>query len=378
MEGIACIAVAHSFPYCMLMNHLTWLAFSGFVYAIISSWLTLVATVPGCQDCGDLPPVQAERHNKRDFIDGLTLVAPPKPFPSDPMVEVVGTGAEWIAVVPYGFTRRGEPAVHHDTSGWQWWGERPVGARKTIQLAHAAGVRVMLKPQVYVPGSWPGAIDFETEAEWEAWESAYRKFLQIYVDMAARLQVDMLCIGTEFKVSSRERPQFWRKLIRDIRSVYQGQLTYAANWDEYQSITFWEDLNYIGIDAYFPLMDAATPKVEDLKKAWQEPAAGMERWSKKWDKPILFTEFGYLSVDGCAYKNWELESKIKQLPINETAQANALEALLDYFSRQPYWEGGFLWKWFPHMQGHEGYPARDYTPQDKEAEAILRKWYTST
>jgi hypothetical protein len=82
-----------------------------------------------------------------------------------------------------------------------------------------------------------------------------------------------------------------------------------------------------------------------------------------------------MSVDGCAGKGWEVEQKVKSLTINELAQANALDALYGTFWNEPWWVGGFLWKWFPEGEGHEGYIERDYTPQNKQAAAIVRKWY---
>jgi len=63
------------------------------------------------------------------------------------------------------------------------------------------------------------------------------------------------------------------------------------------------------------------------------------------------------------------------LDINERAQANALNSLYEIFSQQEFWAGGFLWKWFPNMQGHEGYPDKDYTPQGKIAEDVISEWY---
>ncbi|MEZ4950744.1 MAG: hypothetical protein R2784_15360 [Saprospiraceae bacterium] len=92
----------------------------------------------------------------------------------------------------------------------------------------------------------------------------------------------------------------------------------------------------------------------------------------KQSKPLLFTEYGYLSVDKCTWKTWEIEKQIHDYPINQTAQANAYQALFDTFWDKSYWAGGFLWKWFPEMKGHEGYPEKDYTPQGKEAERVVR------
>jgi hypothetical protein len=71
-----------------------------------------------------------------------------------------------------------------------------------------------------------------------------------------------------------------------------------------------------------------------------------------------------------------LEKRIHQLNVNEKAQANALEALFQSFAGEPYWHGGFLWKWFPNMQGHEGYPEKDYSPQGKAGSLVLKTWYS--
>ena len=45
------------------------------------------------------------------------------------------------------------------------------------------------------------------------------------------------------------------------------------------------------------------------------------------------------------------------------------------WSQEPYWAGGFLWKWFPNMKGDEGHPERDYSPQGMLGERTLKKWY---
>ncbi len=310
------------------------------------------------------------------LIDGISLVAPPRGFAINPMAAVQRVGADWIAVIPYAYTRRGEAKVHFNNPR-QWWGERVEGIIETIRLANKAKINVMLKPQVYFPGSWPGGLDFDKNSDWEAWEADYRSYVLTFVAIADSMNVPLFCIGTEFKISTQKRTAFWRKLITDIRQQYKGQLTYAANWDCFEKTPFWQDLDYIGIDTYFPLLEDKTPSVKALTQAWQKPMQAIESFHRKTGKPILFTEFGYLSVDGCADKTWELEKKINHLPINQQAQANALEALFVVFSKKKWWHGGFLWKWFPNMEGHEGYPASDYTPQGKIGEQVLRKWYSA-
>jgi len=305
---------------------------------------------------------------------GLSFTAPSKEYPTNPMPAVTKINANWIAVIPFGYTRNKEPFVRFNID-WQWWGEREAGVRETIRLAKAHDINVMLKPQVYIPGSWPGDLSFDSDEDWTAWETDYETFILFFAAIAEEQNLSLLCIGTEFKISVKERPEFWYQLIKKIRAQYKGKLVYAANWDNYDETPFWELLDYVGVDAYFPLSENKTPSVNSLVKAWQPIITELETFHCKVERPILFTEFGYLSVDGCAGKTWELESKVKRLPINEQAQSNALTALFKAMSDAYWWEGGFIWKWFPNMDGHEGYPERDYTPQGKQATETLTHWY---
>lgn len=312
--------------------------------------------------------------NAEDNIKGLNFVAPPKEFAKNPMDEVKEINAEWIAVIPYAFTRKNQPSVRYNTSNWQWWGERPEGAKETIRLAKEKGIKILLKPQVYIPGSWPGGLDFSS-SDWELWEDSYKDYIMTFAKLAQEMNAEMFCVGTEFKISTRDRSQFWEDLISDIKKVYTGKLTYASNWDEYKHITFWKELDFIGIDAYFPLVDSSNPSVKEVVKAWNPIISELHDLYEKWDKKILFTEFGYLSVDRCTFNNWELEANIKSHPVNQEAQSNALDGLFSALWDQECWAGGFLWKWYPNKQGNVGYHDRDYTPQGKLAEITVRDWY---
>lgn len=346
-------------------------------------------------DCKNTTPVKTESKvgtttqpivSSSDFSDttnkyfkmrGLSFVAPPRPFSQTPMMDVKAVKADWIAVIPYGYTKIGDPKVHYESekTDWQWWGERREGVSITIDSAHRAGLNVMLKPQVYVPNGWTGTIDYKTEKEWEQWEQSYERYILPFVDIAQSTKVAMVCVGTEFKIGVVKREKFWRNLIQKIRQKYQGKLVYAANWDEYPIVPFWDALDYVGVNAYFPLVSGETPSVSDLQTAWQPHFKALRSFQQKCQKPMLFTEFGYLSVDGCAYNSWEVEKHIHSVKINEQAQANALDGLFSTFWKEHWWAGGFLWKWFPEGQGHEGYIEKDYTPQGKKAENILKKWY---
>ena len=313
--------------------------------------------------------------SKKIDIKGLNFVAAPNPFSQNPMPAVKNVNANWIAVIPYGYTMPNQASVHYNEKNWQWYGEKPEGVCATIKVAHEVGLNVMLKPQVYCPDGWTGGLDFDSDEKWKSWEKDYVKYIMQFAVIAQENHVGMLCIGTEFKISVQKRSIFWKKLIADIRKIYDGKLTYAANWDEFELVPFWNDLDYAGVNAYFPLLNEKTPSVLSLQKAWEKPIASLQSFYEKNKKPIIFTEYGYLSVDSCAYKGWEIEKKVMEMPINEQAQSNAIEAILLTFSQKDWWKGGFLWKWFPNMEGHEGYPERDYSPQGKIGEKTLAKYY---
>ncbi len=345
-----------------------------FAYPAVSTLLSLVLLLQvSCPTDSQSPDTNGDSLHQPS-VGGLTLVAPPSPFTENPMPEVQKVHANWIALIPYGFTRKGQSMVSFNHER-QWWGERKDGIIRSAQLAQDAGLKVMLKPQVWSHNWWTGDYDFATTEEWVAWEDAYRSYILFYAELADSLEVDLFAIGTEFKTSIATRPAFWSKLISEVRDVCEIPLTYAANWDNYANIPFWEELDYVGINAYFPLCLEETPSVTQLEKLWKPTLSAVDEFYQHVQKPILFTEYGYLSIDGCAHKTWELEQRVASTPINEQAQANALEALYRTWSTRPYWEGGFLWKWFPGGHGHEGYPERDYTPQGKTAEQIVRKYH---
>ncbi len=309
-------------------------------------------------------------------MKGITMVAPSQPIGPAEIDAIQEVNAEWISLVPYGFSRGiDDPKIRYNLDR-QWWGERAEGIEKCISLAHEKGIKIMLKPQVYIHGAWVGDISYDNENDWKAWENGYREFIHFYGKIAAKRNVEMLCIATEYKLAVQKRPEFWRTLIKEIRSYYDGELIYSSNWDSYDKVPIWDDLDYIGVSAYFPLSDKDTPTKSELIDKWLPTEKKLRQFSKKHSKQIVFTEYGYLSIDGCAGKTWELEKGVRKAPINQEAQANAYAALLENFMAEDWWGGGFLWKWFPAGMGHEGYPERDYTPQNKLSQSVIAEYYS--
>ena len=307
-------------------------------------------------------------------IKGITVVAPPKAIGASAFRRLTDINTEWVSFVPYGFTKKGGTDIKYNLER-QWWGEKIEGIETCILEAKNQGLKVMLKPQVFIGGGWIGEMDFDTEEKWKIWEINYRKFILEYLNVAVKHEVEMFCVGTEFNIAVVKREKFWKELIKEIRLTYKGQLTYSANWDSYDKVGIWKELDFVGISSYFPLSDAKNPTVGLLVKEWKPIVRKLKAFSSSQKKKIIFTEYGYMSVDGCAGKAWEIEKAKHNLNINHFAQSNAYDALWTSLVNEEFWAGGFLWKWFPEGMGHEGYPEKDYSPQDKPAEQVIKKWF---
>lgn len=305
-------------------------------------------------------------------INGASLVNPPRPISMEALGPVKRTNAEWVALIPYAFSRSGEPKVTFDHSR-QWWGEHTDGNCQLIQFAKDQGLKVMVKPHVWSMGDgWVGDFDLGTESEWKVWEKDYTAYILNHAVKADSMNVEMLCIGTEYRIPSRERPAFWRSLIRQVREVYKGKITYAANWDNFDQITWWDAVDYIGIDAYFPLVEGDHPSVDAIEKAWTPIKNDLSAHSRKWNKPILFTEYGFQSANGAAGPHWDVDKS--ETNVNLQLQADAYEATFRALQDESWWMGGFFWKWHIVTRG-DRWRGTEWTPQNKPAEQVIAKWY---
>lgn len=250
-------------------------------------------------------------------------------------------GAGWVAIHPYARIdddgrvrfRRFDPE------------HPPAELVRPIAEAHDRGMKILIKPHLGYWGSrfsWRGAIDFETEEEWGRFFASYREWIQSVA--AATRAADGFCVGTELdRTIDRERE--WREVIAAVRAATRVPLCYAANWSDYERVPFWDALDVIGIQAYFPVTEAEHPSQEDLERGWDEILARVRRFSLAYDRHVVFTELGYNRSLRAAVAPWEYRSE--EGPEAEALQAACLEVALAAIEQEPRVIGAFLWKWFP-------------------------------
>ncbi|WP_452221800.1 glycoside hydrolase family 113 [Lacinutrix salivirga] len=307
-------------------------------------------------------------------INGVSFVASPEKISKLHTKPVVNVNANYAAIMPFGFMKAIDtPKIIHNTER-QWFGETRAGAKQYIQELKKQNIKIMIKPQIWVwNGEFTGYIKMNSEADWKALEDTYTSFILEYASLAKETKAELFCIGTELEGFVTERPEYWHNLIKKIKEIYKGKLTYAANWDEFKRTPFWSELDYIGVDAYFPLSEMKTPTIEACKVGWQKHKPVIESLYQTHNKPILFTEFGYRSVDFTAKEPWQSDHTLQSL--NFEGQTNATQALFEEFWEQEWFAGGFVWKWFHAHNKVGGANDNQFTPQNKPVEHVIKTFY---
>jgi hypothetical protein len=306
------------------------------------------------------------------IIRGISMVAPVKQIYKIDILPIVNVNANSIAIMPYAFFSLEKPEVKYNQHD-QHWGENIDGVIGSIKLAHQENISVMVKPHLWIGrGLYTGAFRLNTEEDWKIWEDSYQKYMLHFAAVADSMKAEIFCIGTELGASIKERPQFWNSFIDTLKQTYHGRLTYAANWDDYKNVPFWEKLDYIGVDAYFPLANDKTPSVNSLNKGWKKYSDELQRISSTHNRPILFTEYGYRNVDYAGAEPWKENEGAK----NDKAQANALEAFYQSFTGKSWFAGGYVWKWYVEKSRHRKRDI-DFTPQERPASQVIENWYSN-
>lgn len=303
---------------------------------------------------------------------GVSWVAGRSPLKGTELKTLKGVGVDAISQTPFAYQQdKNSPELHWEIQSEQkWWGESEVGITATLDSAATLGIISILKPHIWIRGSWPGEIQMSNETDWEKWFNNYTAFILEYAKLAEANQIPILCIGTELEMTSG-RESDWRAMIRAIRRVYSGELTYAANFTEFEKVKFWGALDYIGIQAYFPLTTKEKADLKDLLNGWEPYLLRIDHLVSEYEKPVLFTELGYCNTEDAAVKPWLWPNERREAIPSEHMQALAYEAFFKTAWKKSWMAGVFFWKWYPELRGR----AIDFTPQGKKAELVMTHYF---
>jgi hypothetical protein len=313
--------------------------------------LTVSVAVPG--------PARGQR------LDGFNVIATPEhPFGSASaeraLIAAKRLGATTVAIVP--FLWQASPSSPDLRGG----NDMPDDAlRQAIRQAQKVGFVVFVKPQIWVPESWAGAVEPDSEQSWHSWFFRYRSELERIARIAAEEGVDGLMIGTELSKTT-QRPE-WTELIAAARTVFPRTLLYVAhNVDEAEAVRFWPLLDAIGVTLYPPL----GPDHDGAGRlaVMRAVADRLDALSSRVGKPVVVGEIGLRSATGAAAKPWE-SAEERTTSADPQLQAKVLADWLAVLDR-PSIHGVLIWRWFTDPAAG-GLKDTDFTVQGKPAEAVL-------
>jgi len=297
-------------------------------------------------------------------LDGFNVIAAPDhPFGSASaklaLANAKRLGARAIAVVP--FFWQATPASPDLVRGKDMSDDE---LRSAIHDVHALRLAVLVKPQVWVPQSWAGAIAMKS-GDWPQWFANYRRELDRVARIAEEEKADALAIGTELAGTS-QRPE-WNELIADARTSYSGRLLYVAhNLEEADKVPFWNRLDSIGLTLYPPL-GADNDRIGRLV-IMSAIASRLDMLSARTGKPIIVGEIGLRSAKGAAAMPWQSPEERTSSP-DLDLQADVLADWLSVLDR-PSIRGVLIWDWLTNPNAG-GMNDTDFTVQGKPAEHVL-------
>jgi hypothetical protein len=245
---------------------------------------------------------------------------------------------------------------------------------RAIRIARRLGLIVNLRPFIDpISGGWRGQLQ---PASVHRWFANYRKFIFKYAELARAGGANGFVVGTELTSLAKYEPQ-WRNVIRGVRERFKGYLTYQANWGvELQLIHWWDALDAISIAAYHPLASSSPYTVDQLIAGWYGTDPHSIGWypqieaaRNQFQRPVLFTEIGYRTVEGSAIRPWDIEYVA---PFSEQAQIQAYDAALQVWYRVE-WFRGFHW-WYVPPRSTAGLPGADHRPT-RATLTHLGTWY---
>jgi len=270
---------------------------------------------------------------------------------------------------------------------------------QTIAQAESLGLSVMVRPLIDFLD--PAIIGNYTVGEWRqdyqptnvaAFFASYQKMIVAEAQVAQANGAQMLSIGAELdQLAGPQYLPYWTSIIDAVRAVFSGKLTYSASWTTAGNVSFWNQLDYMGIDCYVPLSNAQNPTLQDLIDGWTQPATQatnpgafayignqspiqyFETLAAQAGRPLIFTELGYANDSNAAAQpsaegnnpDPALQAELYQAFFDAWEQAGNLSLV-----------GTFFWEWDP--DSANGGPTIDsFSPQNDPAQNAVTAGFGS-
>ena len=261
-----------------------------------------------------------------------------------------------------------------------------------IQILKKSGIGVILEPYPWIDGGRVYETVWDPEEPrifFQQWRE--RVIAPLIKEIAIPLTTEAFCMGANL-VRLEGREDQWLALLKDIRKLYGGAVTYRVNW---WATAWWEggaemkentrrydallksglltQLDFISIAAYFELSEEPVNTVEALEAALvksevynrqQNILGEIEKLQTVFDKPIFFGELGFPRREHAATQPWNPEPSLVE---DGSEQARCFEAYRRTFTMD--WFLGFS----VFAVGNRG-EDKNFYPSDESAR-IIRGWF---
>ena len=284
---------------------------------------------------------------------------------------LVERGANWISITPFGrIWSLQDTEIQMDFEAP--YADNRVAIRTMIRQAKARGLKVLLIPHLWVETEgWRGEIDPGSPEGWTAYQQSYREFVLAWARDAQAAGADALSIGVECKSWSGRFGGFWTDFIADIRATFDGLLTYSANWDEAEAVLFWDQLDFIGINAFYPLADHDGATDAEYLEGAKALVPSLEELTEVLQMPLVFVEVGYTTRTDAAVEPWLWPDGMEDVVIDERGQARAMATLLHPFLQERFFAGFFYWRYYANLDDVSQEGIWGFSPHAKLAADVL-------
>src|SRR5580658_2063701 len=331
---------------------------------------------------------------------------------ADSLPALAGTGTNAVALAfEYGIDVNNS-AVYADAN----YTESQSVIAATIAEANSRGMSVMVRPLLdfldptkigsYSVGDWRSTYNPTNVA---AFFASYKTMIVSVAQMAQANGATGLSIGVELdQLTGPAYLSYWTDIITSVRAVFSGKLTYSSDWDDNISpwqgqhgltagtgnlttqVSFWSQLDDLGIDCYAPLSDAANPTLANLIAGWASTPSDPTSLSVTGNqslisyfgsvatqagKPLLFTEIGYESANDAAKQPSGTSTNVYDPALQaslysaffEAWQQNGNNALV----------GVYFWNWDPNASEVGPGNGPNFSPQGQPAQTVVTANFTA-
>jgi hypothetical protein len=291
--------------------------------------------------------------------------------------ELVRLGANAISITPFG--RIWSLSSTRIAPDFEWsFHQNRAGILRLARAAKARGLRVLLIPHLWVETTgWRGEIDPGTDSGWLEYQAQYRSFVLRWAEVAAAAEADIFSIGVECKSWSGRFGAYWAELIHSVRAKFPGALTYSANWDEADNVLFWEQLDYVGINAFYPLANQEHASYEQYAQGAEAALQRAGALGELVHKPVLFVEIGYTTRPNAAVEPWLWPDTMQHVSVDEWEQARALAALMGAAASKSWLAGVFVWRYYANLDDVSQEASWGFSPHAKLAERVLSNVFSA-